>query len=187
MEKGKNEKTIEKIKVEKYTSEQQQEVIKLLKVVFGVVLIVVIMYFFTRAFITKDLFNKKVDDMAITEGVINYDTTIIGQIFDKVEKEYYAIIYDASSDKAVYYSTLITLYQRNMTDNEKANRIYFADLSNEVFNKPYYTDNEEEINVNTTDLSKFKVGDLTLLKIKNGKITKVIQTDEEFAKELAID
>jgi len=168
-----------KIKTGKEVSEQQEEVVRLLKFLIVIILMIVGIYFFTKAFITKDLF-KKAEEAAPISGVINYDTTIIGQIFDKPEDEYYVVLYDAKKDSAIYYATIIKAYQ----ESEKPLRIYFADLDNQVFNKQYYTENADEINANTTDLSKFKVGDLTLLKIKSGKITKVVQSEETFVSEL---
>ena len=173
---------MKKIKQEKYRSEQQEEIIKLVKVLVAVVLVVLIIYLFTRIFITKDLFNSTSENTEVKEGAINYETTIIGQMFNKQEKEYYVAIYDSESNDAMIYSTIISLYQ----SSENAKKIYLVDLKNETFNKKYYTEDEAEINLNTMDLNKFKVGDLALLKITNNKISKTIQNKDDFAKELTV-
>ena len=181
---GKNNR-VEKIKIDKNRTEQQDEIIKLVKVLAVVLLVILTVYFFTRIFITKDLFSNNAEDRVVTPGTINYDTTIIGQIFDKPESEYYVAIYDRSANEAMYYAKLIQLYSEN-TD-AKPLRVYFADLENEIFNRSYYTEEENEINVNTTDLTKFKVGKLTLLRIKDGQIVKAIQTKDDFVAELTVE
>lgn len=167
-----------RIKTEKHQTEEQNEIIRFVRILVIIIILVLGVYLFTRIFVTKDLFNKDKEPDTVTPGTINYNVTNIGSMFNKNEKEYYVMLYNSKDVNAVYYSGLITTYQRN----EDAIKIYFADLNNEL-NKKYVS--EENENVNTSDLTTFKVGDLALLKIKEGQISKSLTSEEDIASELA--
>lgn len=176
---SKRKKKTQKIKTQNYMSEEQQEIIRFVKILIIVVILIVIIYLLTRLFVTKDLFtNENNSNENITEGSVNYSTTIIGAMFTKPEEEYYVLIYNSEDLEAVYYSGLISTYQKN-TDYLK---VYVADLNNELNKK--YIDNDN-INVSTNNLSEFKVGKIALIKIKDKKITKSFTTIESIAEELA--
>ena len=61
--------------------------------------------------------------------------------------------------------------------------VYTIDLSNEL-NKSYY--DAENVNTKATKVSEMKVGDITLVKVKNGKIDKYIVDYAKMEKELGI-
>ncbi len=168
-----------RIKMEKNHTEEEIEMTRFIKILVVLVVLVLIVYFFTRIFVTKDLFGPKDSESKITEGIINYNATLIGNMLKKPEKEYYVMMYNTEDINAVYYSGLISNYSRN----KEPLTIYFADLNNGL-NQKYVTDNKNEINVNTTDFEKFKVGELALIKVKDGKITKALTEEEKIAKEL---
>ena len=170
-------KKTKRIKKEKYQTEEQLEIKRFIRILIILIVLVLGVYLFTRLFVTKDLLNKEKEQETITPGVINYDVTTIGAMFNKAEKEYYVIMYDSKDLNAIYYSGLISTYKRN----KAALKIYFADLNSE-FNKKYI--NKEEININTEDLTQFKVGNLALLKIKNNKVIKALSNEEDVSKEL---
>ena len=65
-----------------------------------------------------------------------------------------------------------------------AKHIYTIDLSNEL-NKSYY--DKENVNKDATKLSDMKVGDITLIKVKNGKIDKYIVDYAKMQKELGVE
>lgn len=65
--------------------------------------------------------------------------------------------------------------------NENALKVYFADLDKEL-NQKFY--DPENTNLDVTDISDLRVGDLTLLKIKDGRITDALTTEEDIANEL---
>lgn len=161
-----------------YQNESSEEIIKFIKLLIIVIIIILGIYFLTRAFVVKDLFNKdEASQKEYTTGAIDYNTTIIGSILHKPEEEYYVIIYDSSKSTSIYYNSIVSRY----TNNKDAKKVYFADLNNEL-NKKFY-DNEHP-NINTTDFDKLKFGDLTLLKIRKGKITKALDKDTEIKEEL---
>lgn len=167
---------INRIKREKIETEEQMEIKRFIIILVVLVVLILGAYFFTRIFVTKDLFNNKAEDTKTTPGEINYNTTLIGSMLTKPEKEYYVLAYQSENiGDSVYYSGLVTNYKRN-TD---ALKVYIADLSNEL-NKKYYDKN----NVNTTSLDSLKLGDVTLLKISNGEISLVYTTEEDITKAL---
>lgn len=168
-----------KIKAEKYRSEEQEEIIRFIKILIIVIIFVLAAYLFTRIFVTKDLFNK--DDNTSEEviaGTINYDVTILGSLLNKPEDEYYVLAYDSENLRAVYYSSLITNYKYN----EDALKIYYANLNN-PFNAKYY--DKDNTNLDVKSLEDLRVGDLTLFKIKNGKISEILTDEKKIAEELA--
>lgn len=173
-----------RIKKEKYHTEEEMEMTQFIKILAILVILVLGVYFFTRIFVTKDLFKKDESSSVATKGEYNYNATLIGNMFNRPEKEYYVMIYDTENINAVYYSGLISNYS-NDNNKDKALPIYFADLNNGL-NKKYVTEDEKLINVNTTDFDKFKVGELALIKITNGKIAKSLTAEDEIAKELEI-
>lgn len=173
-----NKKTSKRIKMDKYETEEQVELKQFIKILVVLIILVVGVYFLTRIFVTKDLFNNK-EETSTTKGAINYSTTLIGNMFNKEAKEYYVLMYDTEDLQAAYYSGFISNYNRN----KDALKIYFANLNNPL-NKNYVTENKEEVNINTNDLTKFKVNNLGLIKISDGKVIKALTSDSEIAKEL---
>ena len=168
----------EKIKVEKYRSEEQTEMIRFIRILIIVIILILGIYFFTRIFIAKDLLNKQAEENKTIEGSINYDITMIGSMLEKPEEEYYVLIYNTEDLRSVYYGGLISTYARN----KNALKLYFADLNKEL-NKKFY--DPENINLDGTNISDLKVGDLTLLKVKDGKIIESFTDEEKIASELA--
>lgn len=171
-----------RIKKEKYHTEEEMEMTQFIKILVVLVILVLGVYFFTRIFVTKDLFGKDDSSSVTTKGEYNYNATLIGNMFNRPEKDYYVMIYDTENINAVYYSGLISNYS-NGTNKDKALPIYFADLNNGL-NKKYVTEDKNLVNVNTTDFDKFKVGELALIKVSNGKIAKSLTNEDEIAKEL---
>ncbi len=166
-----------KVKQEKYRSEEQTEMIRFIRILIIVIILILGIYFFTRIFVTKDLLNKDDEDTEVIEGSINYDRTIIGSMLNKPEDEYYVLIYNSKNLRAIYYSNLITNYLRN----KEHLHVYFADLNNEL-NASFY--DPENIKLNVSNISDLKVGDLTLIKVRNGAIADSLTDEEKIANEL---
>ena len=171
-------KKTKKLKEEKYYSEEQTEVMRFVKILIVVIILIVIVYFLTRIFVTKDLLNSSEEETPITEGTINYTVTSIGSLLNKPEEEYYVIIYDTENLRSAYYSGLVT----NYNNNEGALKVYYANLNSE-FNSRFY--DPENINLDVSNISDLRVGDITLLKIENNRITESWDNEEQIAEELA--
>lgn len=165
-------------KREKLRTAEQEEMFKLVIIVLVVLACVGGIYLLTRAFVTKDLFNK--DDTKESEkGEINYNSAIVGNIMNRPYDEYYVIVYDTTSDVAADLSSIITTFE-NRTDKAKLH-MYVVDLHNKL-NADYYNPKKE--NTKATGVSSFRFGDKTLLKIKKGKVEKYITDLTKIKEEL---
>lgn len=172
------EKKAKKIKQEKYRSEEQTEIIRFIRILIIVIIFVLAIYFLTRIFVTKDLLNDDNKEQETITGTINYNVTSIGSMLNKAEDEYYVLIYDTENIRSIYYSGLMSNYTRG----ENALKVYYADLNNEL-NQKFY--DPENINLEVSNISNLRVGDLTLVKVNNGQITEILGNEDEIAKELA--
>ncbi len=166
---------------QKYETEEQKEVKKFLVVLLGLVLILIGIYFFTRAFVTKDL-SKTNEDTTYQEGKINYSVAIVGTMLSRSSKEYYVFAFKESDSKKADYQK----YMLNYRNQAKSLPIYTVDLDNEL-NKSYVAGEEETPSKSFEGLENLKFGRITVLKIKNGKVEKFITKEKEIKKELNLD
>ena len=164
----------------KYVTEEQKEVKKFLILILGLVIIIIGIYFFTRAFVTKDLNKSKdSDSYSYTAGSINDNVAIVGTMLSRPEKEYYIVAFSNEDFNLSYYNTIISKY----SEQENALKVYYLDLDN-ALNKNYVATNDEDFSTKFTDLENLKFGEFTLLKIKNGKVTKFITNVDKAKAEL---
>lgn len=170
---------MKKSKIKKYETEEQMEMKRFVFVLLGLIIIIIGIYFFTRAFVTKDLF-KETSDVNYKEGTINYNVAIVGTLLNRPEKEYYVMAFSNEDNNANYYNVLVSEYM----SKESALKVYYLDLDNEL-NKDYIAYDENPSN-SFTSIQDLKLGNLTLIKIKDGKVTKFIINEDEIKKEFAI-
>lgn len=175
------EKSNNKQKKVKYRTAEQEEMIKFLGVILVVVVCVLLVYFLTRAFVTKDLFNKKDENQSeeVVQGSVNYSVASVGQILNRPYDEYYVFVYDSTSD----YATDMVSLKSEYNSSEKKLHTYTVDLSN-YLNKDYYK--PKDVNTKATKVSEFKFGDITLIKVKNGEVSKYITDYTKMQSELKI-
>lgn len=166
----------------KYETEEQKEIKKFIYVVIGLVIIILGIYLFTRAFITKDLFKDNKSDIEYTEGTINDSVAIVGTMLNRPYDEYYLMAFDSENTKANYYNALVSKY----TSNEKSLKVYHIDLANKL-NEKYIANKDEKATTKFTTIAELKLGDITLIKVKNKKVTKIITNIDEIAKELTVE
>ncbi len=178
-EKASVKKNKKKVNIDKIESEEAKEVKKFIIILFSIIILVLAVYAITRL-VDK---NKDSDDSSkeVTAGEIDYDKVSVGTLFNRADAEYYVIVYDGESANAIYYSALMNKYM----DNEETLKVYFCDLSNEL-NKKYYVGNDKDSNSKATKPSELAFKDLTLIKIKNGKIVKYLETLDTIKSELGI-
>ena len=163
-----------------YSTGEQAEVRNFIIVIIVVLLCVVGIYFLTRIFVTKDLFTYETPKQEDTLPVeVNYDIAIVGQIMNRPYDEYYVAIYDSTGKNNYDMATIVSSYKA-----KKKLHIYRVDL-NEYLNKNYYQ--PDDVNTKATGVEDFRFGDVTLLRIKNGKITKYIDVIEDIKKELDVE
>lgn len=169
---------MKKNKTQKYVTEEQMEIKKFIFVLLGLLILLVGVYFFTRAFVTKDL-HKSTNDVEYTEGKVSYDVVVAGTMLNRPESEYYVYAFSNENTKAIYYNTLVSKY----STNEKALQVYYLDIDN-ALNKDYV--DKENASQSFTTIDDLKLGDVTLIKVKDGKVTKYITNEEEIKKEFGI-
>lgn len=176
------ENKVKRNKINYATTSEQEEIKKLIIVILVVLVCVGGIYLLTRAFVTKDLFTSKENETEeVASGTVNYDVAIMGQILNRPYDEYYVAIYN--SVEGDYVSDMALLVY-GYTNKDKHLHMYTVDLSN-TLNKDYY--DPEKVNTKAKKLADIKVGDITLLKIKNGKIVKYIVDYSKMEKELGLD
>ena len=163
------------IKHEKYRSEEQEEIIKFVKILLGVIVLVLAFYFATRIFVKKDISNSE-EETAVTE--VNYNKIIFGTMLNRPNNEYYVIAFDSKDNNASYYNYIVSNYRQQ----DSSLNIYYIDL-NDSLNKEFIA-KDENININTSDLSGLKVGNLTLFKVSSGKIVNSFDNIDEIKSEL---
>ena len=161
-----------------YQTEEQKEMIHFL-IVLGVIIVFVVgVYIFSKMFIL----DKSLFEVNYTTGAINSERAVVGTIFNRPEKDYYVMVYDESSNQAVYYSALSSNYVKKQ---DGALPVYHVDL-NHKWNQSYYVGKDGQSNSKATKVSELKFKDLTLITISNGKISKYLGDEESIKKELAV-
>ena len=161
-----------------YMAEEQKEVYKLIMIILIVVAILSLVYLFSRAFISKDLFKSKEETKTtstIKTPEFDYTKIIVGELLNRPYDEYYVLAFDSTSDLSFDYNNMINAY------NGKT-KMYALDL-NDGFNKKYVG---EKSNPQATNIEELSFGEITLLKIKNGKIVKYLENKNDIRSELNI-
>ena len=148
-----------KIKQKKILNEDMnlvKNIIILLIIVVGISLGI---YFLTDNMIKKE--NKSNDTK--TETKIDYDIATIGTMFNRVEDEYYVLIYSKENDGNNLDSVLATY---RSSDNYI--KTYYVDLDKKVNSFVL----GEELNQKPSNSNEVKVKEAALYKINNGKVVK---------------
>lgn len=139
-----------------------------------VIIVIIIIVLSGVVYAVTELTKKKNSNEIVTSGEINYDVLTVGMLLNRLEKEYYVIIYDENNEDSILYSSMISSY--NNTQNHL--KIYYCNLANKL-NKDYYNVNgDNKSNPKATKVSELDLGDLTLIKVKNGKIVSYIENYE---------
>lgn len=168
-----------KTKRASYNSNDSYDVKRFIIVLLIVVLAVVAVYFLTRIFVTKDLFNK--EEETVTETSINYNLTTVGLLLSRPYDEYYVFLYNDESKSQIVSDVrnVVTKY----TNSEDAKKVYYVDLE-EANNIEFYS--AEDSNPNASSVKDFKFGNATVLKVKDGKIVKYLEKLDAIEKELKV-
>ena len=157
------------------TKTMKQFLITLIIVIIGVVGI----YLLTKYVVKKD---NATNNSSNTEekNYIDPNTAIVGTMLNKSSDAYYVIIYDKTKDNATTYYSLVSTYKAK----DKVLKVYTVDLSNSLNKKYIATDNKT--NPKATNLEDLKFGEVTLLKVKNNKITEAYETTDAIKKALDV-
>ena len=130
-----------------------------------------------------ELFNKKENIEEEVETVeISYDNVSVGTILNRPNKDYYVLLYRSDDNSAPLYASIMSMYQEKSHEDGYI-KIFYCDLA-KAPNSNYYLKNNTS-NKEAKTVEDFSFGDLTLLKISKGKITKYIESIDEIKKVLS--
>lgn len=124
------------------------------------------MYFATKYLVEKDSDTTNEEEQTIK---INNDVAIVGTMLNKNDSEYFVILYNKKDDKAYEYQSLVS-------ENKTKLNIYTVDLGNALNNKFYDKDNT---NTKADNINDLRFGDITLIKVKDGKIINSYESLEQ--------
>ena len=148
----------------KKTNQEETTVIKKFILILVIVLIITLgIYIITKYFVKKDTTNTS--DTKTTEVSIDNSIAIVGTMLNKKDSSYYVIIYDKTSSSSSDYAKLVTSYKAT----SGAIPVFTVDLNN-ALNKSFY--DPDNINLTATNVIDLRFGDITVLKVDNGSISK---------------
>ena len=148
------------------------EFVKLLQLILIVTGIFLAFYLVTWLFTDNSDENKKEEDKP--EVSIQYDEILMSNLLKQKDLEYYVLAYDAE-DK--YYDSY-NMYINTYSTQKDAKRVYTSVLSN-GFNKKFYDKELKESVIDAADISKLKLKDTSLIRVRRGTIRNVYEGHEE--------
>ena len=162
-----DQKKIKSIKVD--NSEDTNEIKSFIIIVVVIAILVGIIYGLTEIFKNDEV---PADD--VITGMIDYDKTTVGTILNRPYDKYFVMVYNSDDSKAVLYSTILTKYMQN-SEEKGYTKIYYCDLNNKLNSEYFNKNNDGKSNPKAKTIQELNFGDLTLLQIEKGKITKYIE------------
>ena len=160
-----------KIKQGNTVSEDVAQVRTLIIIFIIVLLVSVGIYFLTDVMIKKESLSSN----NVQEVEINYDIATVGTMFNRIESEYYVLLYS------------------NEDDGSKLNRVLDSYRSSDDYIKTYYVDLDKKINSialgdklveEPKNSNEVKVTGPTLYKIKDGIVTSCLSGTEKIINKL---
>ena len=148
------------------------EFVKLLQLILIVTGIFLAFYLVTWLFTDNSDENKKEEEKP--EVSIQYDEILMSNLLKQNDIEYYVLAYDAE-DK--YYDSY-NMYIHTYSTQKDAKRVYTSILSN-GFNKKFYDKELKESVIDAADISKLKLKDTSLIRVRRGTIRNVYEGHEE--------
>lgn len=164
-------KNSKKLKQTKFENEDVAQIRNLIIIFIIVVLVCVGLYFLTDTMIKRENSNNTTTQ----EVEIDYDIATVGTMFNRVEDEYYVLMYSSKNDSKL--DTVLNKY-RSSDDYIKT---YFIDLDKKV-NSSILGDKLVKEPKNSKEV---KVTGATLYKIKNGTVVKCYSGIEEITNVLS--
>ncbi len=162
-----------KIKKEKnIMTDEQAEIRNFIIILITIVVIVIAIFFFTKYVINDGDVRLPYSDSQT--GSVVYDMVTVGTMLSKSEEEYYVLSYSSDSTKAPYYANLVNVYMAS----EDSLSVYYLN-TDDNFNKDYLLLENEEENTNPANISELTLGELTLIKVEEGKMEEYYSTLED--------
>ncbi len=151
-------KKIDKVKSYSSDSDEMTSMFKIL----GLVVLALALFYLVFAIATGEIsFGKKKTEY---KEEIQNEEILLGNIFSRIDSEYYVLIYDFDGTDAIDYENIYNMYINNF----KTSKMYLVDLSKK-FNSSYVVEDNSLVNV--TNVESLKVVNGMLVKVENGNIT----------------
>ena len=173
----KKERTRNNIKEPKYVSNSENEIRQFIIILIVILLIVFGIYLLTKLIVSKR--ESEPTNNTVATGSIDYNKVNVGMIFNRPYSEYYVMVFDSEDTNSAYYSSLLNNYL--MFNGEI--KVYYCDLSNSLNSK--YVSKDDKGNSKAKSIDELSFSNITLLKIKDGKIASYIEDLEQIKNELA--
>ena len=164
-------KNSKKLKQTKFENEDVAQIRNLIIIFIVVVLICVGVYFLTDNMIKRESNSNN----SSQEVEIDYDIATVGTMFNRVEEEYYVLMYSSENDSKL--DSVLNKYR----SSEDYIKTYFIDLDKKV-NSTVLGDKLVKEPKNSKEV---KVTGATLYKIKNGTVVKYYSGIEEITNVLS--
>lgn len=142
------------------------EIYKVLKVFFGVIVFLGAFYLITSFVLNKD--EKKEEEKV--EATIQYEEILAGSSFSMKPEKYLVVYYDFTDSELSELASKVYDYTYSGSKT-----IYTVDMSN-GFNKGFA---KEKSNKNPSKVSELAINGPTLIYFKEGKISKYIEGSED--------
>ena len=107
---------------------------------------------------------------------IQYREILAGTVFQKKDKEYFVLFYDANEDENNVYGDLLSDYEAK----DDRLPIYYVDLGNSMNKSCISTESNEHAN----NAKELKINDSTLIRFKDQKIEDYVAGQEEIKNSL---
>lgn len=152
-------------------SEDENEIKSFIIIVIVIAVIATAIYFISEA-LSKD--DDKTLEGNTTKVSIDYDKITVGTLLNRPYDNYYVLVYNKDDNNATKYANLMSTYSTK-SEEDGYKKIYFCDLSNSLNGAYYNIGEDNKSNPKAKEISELDFGDLTLLEIKDGKITKYLE------------
>jgi len=139
-------------------------------IVLILIVVALLVYFLTAKFVNKSDNTSDTENSSTTTEYIDPTKAIVGTMLNKSDGEYYVILYSSEDEDAGTYKNLVTSYSKN----DKALTVYTVDLAN-YLNQSYVA-TDDTTNPKADNLSDLKFGAITVIKVKNNKITNAYES-----------
>lgn len=142
--------------------------LKGIKIAIGVIVVLVLTYLVTATLTGEIKWGSHKNKAVKEETSIQYEEIIAGEVLNRVQDEYYVLLFNFTDTFASYYLSLKDSY----TNKEKSLAMYIVDLEKEI-NKTIVLEGDsysERVDV----VSDLKVASPTLIKVRNHQVVERI-------------
>lgn len=152
--------------------EEESEIRNLFKTIIIVLVSFAVCYLLFLLMGKAGMFEKGYEKPEGDPTDFTYNTALIGTVFNRPESEYYVAFDEEEGNK--YFDSLLNLYNGSL-------HVYRVNMSLGI-NSKYKS---ESSNKKATKSSELKISTPTLIKIKNGSISKYLDSLDEIEVELS--